>query len=188
MMNTYQQVFHREYGQSGWSGIDSISGERAYQQQYPSVACDPAGRCHAVWCGKAGSEHTQLLYGQRDTNGVWSSPVTLTSLDSGDVSYPSVACDAEAGVHIVWYDASSGNPDIYYLRGAMPGAGVLETRPSSPVLWRDPGATIVRCGSLTLQSGVPWFDACGRSATDLRSGVYFTRVPGGQLRRLVVVR
>jgi hypothetical protein len=189
MMNTYQQVFHRECDWLGWSGIDSVSGERAYQQQFPSIACDPAGRCHAVWCGKAGSEHTQLLYGQRDTNGVWSSPMTLTSLDSGDVSYPSITCDAGSGIHIVWHDASSGNPDVYYLHGVMPGSGAVEE-------WRRPrnynptsGATIARCGSLRLPSGMTLFDACGRVVTDARPGVYFVRAPGDRrLTRVVIAR
>ena len=186
MMNTYQQVFHRQCDSLGWSGIDSISGERAYQQQYPSVACDPAGRCHAVWCGEAGSEHTQLLYGQRDTNGVWSSPMTLTSLDSGDVSYPSITCDADSGIHVVWSDASSGNQDVYYLRGFTPGAALAET-PSAELRTTSVRPTLVR-GDRP-RTGLVVLDACGRAVTALAPGVYFVRAPGGvRLQRLVVVR
>jgi hypothetical protein len=200
----YYQVFYRMRGGGGWSSVDSISGTRPYQQQVPSIACDGLGRCHAVWCSQAGGTNYQLAYGQRDTDGVWSSPMILTGLDSGDVSHPSVACAADSGIHVVWYDASSGNPDVYYLRGLMPASGILDSRPASP----DPrtllNATVVRgvlvlgavgsrqktayraapsdggrCGQL--------LDAAGRrvmelhvGANDVRAlapGVYFVREP-----------
>ncbi len=187
--NAYFSVFHRMHGAGGWSGIDSIGGTRQYQQQYPSIACDAAGRCHAVWCSQAAGTNFQLVYGQRDTDGVWSSPVILTSIHSGDVSHPSVACDADSGIHVVWYDASSGNPDVYYLHGAMPGSGVLETHPSSLVPGPAPGPSVFRCGSLRPQSGMTLLDACGRAASDPKPGVYFLRMSdGGRYRRLVVVR
>lgn len=112
----------------------------------------------------------------------------LTDLDSGDVSYPSVACDAGSRVHIVWYDASSGNPDVYYLRGVIPGPGITETRPTALVPRHASSATVVRCDSLKRPSGM-LFDACGRAIAEARPGVYFIRVPGDRrLVRVVVVR
>lgn len=189
MNSGYFQVFHRMCDHGSWSGIDSIGGTRPYQQQYPSIACDAAGRCHAVWCSQAGGTNFQLVYGQRDTNGVWSTPMVLTGLDSGSVSHPSVACHADSGIHVVWYDASSGNPDVYYLRGTMPGAAVAEPRLSSCVPCPAPGATMLRCGTLRSQSGMKLYDACGRSTTDLKPGVCFLRASdGGRNRRLVVIR
>jgi hypothetical protein len=186
--NAYFSVFHRMHGAGGWSGIDSIGGTRQYQQQYPSIACDAAGRCHAVWCSQAAGSNFQLVYGQRDTDGVWTSPVILSSIDSGDVSHPSVACDADSGIHVVWYDASSGNPDVYYLRGKITGSGGVEEPASLRNAGPPSGATVVRRGTLTGQSLVPLYDASGRSAADLKPGVYFMRGSGDRLRRLVVVR
>jgi len=188
MMNTYQQVFHRECGKSGWSGIDSISGVRDYQQEFPSIACDAVARCHTVWCGQVGGERRQLVYGQRDTNGAWSSPMILTNLDSGDVSYPSITCDSESGIHIVWHDASSGNQDVYYLRGVIPGAGIIEPYPAPLVLCPAPAATVVRCGSLGQPSGM-LLDACGRATAEARPGVYFIRAPAARrLTRVVIAK
>jgi len=190
----YQQVFHRSRGASGWSAISSVGGIRAYQQQFPSIACDAVGRCHAVWCSPAGSEYTQLLYGQRDTNGVWSSPMTLTGLDSGDVSNPSITCDSDSGIHIVWHDASSGNPDVYYLRGIIPGSSAIESGPPSPAPRCTRGATIVRASMLQtiagkLQAGLVAFDASGRPVDYLKPGVYFVRSSdGARLAKVIVVR
>jgi len=176
-MNIYQQAFHRERNAAGWSGIDSISGIRAYQQQFPSIACDAAGRCHAVWCSQAGGTNYQLAYVQRDTNGTWSSPMILTGLDSGNVNHPSITCDAGSGIHIVWYDNSSGNQDVYYLHGVIPGLGVKEGRKTSDARRFTPSATIVRnslviiqSGVCNLQSGIALLDASGRRVASLVPG------------------
>ena len=173
----YQQVFHRSRGASGWSAISSVGGIRAYQQQFPSIACDAAGRCHAVWCSQAGGTHWQLAYAQRDTNGTWSSPMILTGLDSGNVSYPSVTCDADSGIHVVWYDNSSGNQDVYYLHGVAPGSGVSESRPSPFAPRPSPGATIVRnrldilqSTFCNLKSAIVLRDASGRRIMALHPG------------------
>jgi hypothetical protein len=188
LTNAYFSVFHRLRGGGGWSGIDSFGGTPQYQQQYPSIACDGAGRCHTVWCSQAGASNFQLAYCQRDTNGIWSTPRVLTGLDSVDVSHPSIACDADSGVHVVWYDASSGNPDVYYLQGHTPGAGVSESSPSPRVPRPISTATVVRCDPLARHFRAPLFDACGRSVTVLAPGVYFARATGDRLHKLVVVR
>ncbi|MBM3330738.1 hypothetical protein FJY68_02660 [candidate division WOR-3 bacterium] len=197
----YFQVFHRMHGDGGWSNIDTISGTRPYQQQHPSIACDAMGRCHAVWCSQAGGSNFQLAYNQRDTNGVWSSAMILTGLDSGSVSHPSVACHADSGIHVVWYDASSGNQDVYYLRGTLPGPGVAEPRPAPFVLRPVTVATFVRGILYHNESTSPssLMDVGGRKVMDLvpgandvhslAPGVYFLCASdGGQYCRLVLIR
>ncbi|MCX6842471.1 MAG: hypothetical protein NTX53_09355 [candidate division WOR-3 bacterium] len=204
-MNIYQQVFHRERDSIGWSGIDSISGIRAYQQQYPSIACDAAGRCHAVWCSKGGTEHLQLAYAQKDTDGIWSSPMILTGLDSGSVNHPSITCDAGSGIHIVWYDNSSGNQDVYYLHGVMPGLGVEEERKAPDATRFAPNATIVRGRFILLESPratrhslIALVDVSGRRVAslvpgpnDIRglpAGVYFiVRQPAARPSTVVIL-
>jgi hypothetical protein len=187
LSNSYYQVFYRMRDAGGWSEIDSIGGTRPYQQQFASIACDDVGRCHAVWCSQAGGTNFQLAYGQRDTDGVWSTPMVLTGLDSGDVSHPSVACGADSSVHIVWYDVSSGNPDVYYLRGVIPNTGAVEEnrKPQTPSL--APRATIIRSGVLNLESavrdlgsGIVLLDASGRRRFSLRPGSNdVRRLPAG---------
>jgi len=173
----YQQVFHRSRGASGWSAISSVGGIRAYQQQFPSIAGDASGRCHAVWRSQAGGTNYQLAHAQRDTNGTWSSPTILPGLDSGNVSYPSITCDADSGIHIVWYDASSGNQDVYYLRGVTPGSGISESRPSPLALRPSRGATLVRnrldilqSAFCNLKSAIVLRDASGRRVMALSPG------------------
>jgi hypothetical protein len=157
--------------------IDSVGGIRAYQQQFPSIACDAAGRCHAVWCSQAGGTHWQLAYAQRDTNGEWSSPMILTGLDSGGVSYPSIICDADSGIHVVWYDDSSGNQDVYYLHGVTPGSGVEEGRktPDATRFTQNPSIVrnrldILQSAFCNLKSAIVLRDASGRRVMSLHPG------------------
>jgi len=133
----------------------------------------------------------------------------LTGLDSGDVSHPSIACDTDSGIHVVWYDASSGNPDVYYLRGLVQGVSAVESRPSSHVPRPCVSATIVR-GVLMIGDRRPktgdraeLLDASGRKVLDLTTGandigalapgVYFVRAVSGKLsaaqfRRVIITR
>jgi len=191
----YQQIFHRCRNESGWLAIESVSGTRSYDQKFPSIAC-AAGRCHAVWASQANTDHMQLAYSQRDTDGVWSSPTILTALDSGDVSCPSITCDADSGIHIVWYDASSGNQDVYYLRGFLPGPGIAEGsfKPQAPSL--KPGATVLRANALQtagcpLSTGPMLLDASGRKVsakvTSLPAGVYFVVPTRGMTKPTPVI-
>jgi hypothetical protein len=186
LSSSYYQVFYRMRDAGGWSEIDSIGGTRPYQQQFASIACDGGGRCHAVWCSQGGGTNFQLVYAQRDTDGVWSSPTILTSLDSGTVRYPSVACGVDSSIHIVWSDDHSGNPDVYYLRGFISGSSAVEESRSGP----RPACehAVARAGSSKQLPGTRWFDACGRVSTGREPGVYFVRADKGGLRRLIVVR
>jgi hypothetical protein len=194
--NIYQHVFHRQRDSGGWQGIDSVSSERPYQQQVPAIACDAAGRCHVVWCSKGGTDHMQLAYVQRDTDGVWSSPLILTARESGDVDEPSVACDSDSGVHIVWTDASSGNQDVYYLRGSLSGAGACEEVPAPQASGLRQSPSILR-GRLPVARSL-LIDVCGRTVACpqfgalplLPPGVYFTMDATGRAgpTRIVVLK
>ncbi len=176
-MGIYLQVFHRMRDASGWSGIESISGQRQYQQQRAAIACDAAGRCHVAWCSKGGTDHMQLVYAQRDTDGLWSSPMILTARESGDVDYPSIACDSDSGIHIVWTDESSGNQDVYYLHGRIAGSGVADKRVAPKVQRTTPTVTIVRSRLVLSQwpfanghSSIALLDASGRKVMVLYPG------------------
>ena len=101
----------------------------------------------------------------------------LTGLDSGSVSHPSITCDAGSGIHVLWYDNSSGNQDVYYLHGVTPGLGVEEERKTPDATRPTPNATIVRSSLLILQSPtydlqseIVLRDASGRRVASLAPG------------------
>jgi len=63
------------------------------------------------------------IYYKRSTDGgvTWEPDVRLTNNDAYS-PYPSIAASPQSGVHVVWYDARSGNPKIYYLRSTDGGS------------------------------------------------------------------
>jgi hypothetical protein len=36
---------------------------------------------------------------------------------AGDSYYPGIAVDSAKTIHVVWWDDTPGNPEIYYLKG-----------------------------------------------------------------------
>ena len=79
---------------------------------YPGVAADPAGNVYVVW--EEDLDHTEIYY-KKSTNGgsVWSRTWNI-SWTSGDSYEPNVALDSSGHLHMVWYDATPGNFEIYY--------------------------------------------------------------------------
>jgi hypothetical protein len=130
MMDLYYRIYYRCRDAGGWSSIDTISERVQLQQQSPSITCAANHECHAVWCGQTGVPHPvmQLRYASRDTAGYWSTPDYLTDRDSSNVCYPTMVTGSDSDLHVIWYDDSSGNQDVYYLRGATSGSGLSEVR------------------------------------------------------------
>jgi len=50
----------------------------------------------------------------------WSAPVRLT-WTANDSSYPAIAADPSGGVHVVWYDKTFGNIELFYKRSTNAG-------------------------------------------------------------------
>ncbi len=189
-MLTYHQIFHRLRTPTGWSDIRTVSRGVNFQQESPALNCRQNGECHIVWRGKTENSpvYYQLIYSFRDRNGNWHNNEPVTSINA-DVTNPSLMCDVNNGLHVTWMDASSGNPDIYYLRGELAPVGVRE---NTPVISPN------RRTSLTVSlAGIPdtigaIYDPLGRvvpgTGRPLRSlpgGVYLVTFIRGERRELI---
>ena len=77
------------------------------------ILSDSSGNLHLVW---ADSTPGNLeIYYKRSTNGGanWSANQRLT-WTSGESRLPAIATDGSGGLHVAWYDSTSGNAEIYY--------------------------------------------------------------------------
>jgi hypothetical protein len=208
----YLKVMHRRHDENGWGAISDVSRLHDYQQSDAAVACDADGDCHVLWAGETASPagYMQLFYAGRDKYGVWSVPTQLTVIDSGDVSYPSVACDRDTGIHVAWYDSHLGNQDVFYRYGHRPGSGVCEGRfpPGIALAGPNPVRTCLQLRGGEWRSGMCIRDVVGRlvpassygvtvgpgvvavDVSRLSSGVYVLRPEAGRepVLRFVVVR
>jgi len=96
----------------------------------PAIAIDSSGFLHTVWYDKFGNSG---IYYKRSTDGgdSWSPSKRLT-WTLNDSSDPDIAVDSSGGVHVVWYDYSPGNPEIYYRGSTNGGTSWL---PSQRLTW-----------------------------------------------------
>ena len=120
----YHRIYHRLRTEGGWTDVYSLTTQADRQQQYPSAACLANGDCHVVWRGQSASSNTsQLCHARGTRSGVWTFPERLTSVPD-DVCHPGIAA-AGSDLHVVWYDNSAGNMDVYYIRGREKSQGIL---------------------------------------------------------------
>jgi hypothetical protein len=83
---------------------------------YPAVAVDSNTNIHVVWHDD--TPGVAEVYYKRSPNGglSWESSKRLTWNPGFSIS-TAIAVDANNTIHMVWYNNTSGNPEIYYKKG-----------------------------------------------------------------------
>jgi len=105
--------------QAQWTPAKRITWNSG-NAEYPAIAVDSLGALHVVWQddtpGKA-----EIYYKRSEDGGpTWSAAKRLT-WTSGDSYASSIAIDSHNGIHVVWYDDTTGNNEIYYKTSADGG-------------------------------------------------------------------
>ncbi len=54
-----------------------------------------------------------IFYSTKPSGGSWSTSVNISD-NSGGSGFPGLAMDSSGGLHVVWYDDTPGNFDIFY--------------------------------------------------------------------------
>ncbi|MEO0086306.1 MAG: T9SS type A sorting domain-containing protein [candidate division WOR-3 bacterium] len=181
------RIRYRNRSPSGWSDIVVVSSLPDEQQESPSVCFRPDGDCHVVWRGQTQSSSVyQLFYACRESNGRWTTPLPLTQRSTGNVSRPAITADPDTCLHAIWFDASSGNQDVYYLRGHERGTGTGEVaaQPRTRAVVRPSLLVGPYCRIVTTEPAeLTLSDASGRVLRKTRTAGDFTldcrRLPAG---------
>ena len=155
----YWRIYYRQFTPTRWLEVESVSVNVPRQQRHVSLTCGRDGACHAVWCGQdsASPAHYQLRYAERPASGGWSVHQTLTDLNSGEATAPTIVADCDTGLHIVWYDSHTGNNDIWYLQGSVAGTPIEEAA-SGARRFMPAGPTIVSGDRLRFGVRADWKD------------------------------
>jgi hypothetical protein len=79
---------------------------------YPAIAVGSNNHIHVVW--NDSTPGNEEIYYKKSTDGgtTWTTK-RLTS-NSGDSEYPDITVDSSNHIHVVWFDNTPGNAEIYY--------------------------------------------------------------------------
>lgn len=118
------RVFCRQKTSSGWGTTETVS---TYNDgnQYDPVVAEVGGIVNVIWRGytEISPSRFEILYRQKQA-GSWGEVMQLTNRNNSGLYYPALWAGEFDDLHIVWYDNSDGDNDVYYIRGELVDAGV----------------------------------------------------------------
>jgi len=80
---------------------------------YPAIAVDDSGRIHVVWHDFMPGNWEIYYRKSADGGSTWMTKQRLTWNSGGSV-FPDIAVDSSDDLHVVWFDYTPGNGEIYY--------------------------------------------------------------------------
>ena len=117
-----RDIYYKRSTDSGstWSAITRLCWTFSNSDK-PSIAIDSSGGIHVVW--EDYSPMNYDVYYKRSTDGgtTWSTLNRLT-WNTGESQAPVICADSGSGIHVVWYDNTPGNYEIFYKRSTDYGA------------------------------------------------------------------
>lgn len=102
-------------GGATWSTATRLTWTPGYST-FPKMVVDSSGNLHIVWDDSTPGNHE--IYYKKTTDGgsTWSTTKRL-SWTPGYSTLPDIAADSSGNLHVVWYDDTPGNYEIYYIKG-----------------------------------------------------------------------
>jgi len=116
------ELYYRKSADAGtnWATSQRLTWTSGWSQ-YPSIVLDPSGDPHVVWHDF--TPGNAEIYYKKSTDGgdSWAKSQRLTwTADTSDV--PVIAAGSSSHLHVVWYDQTPGNWELYYIRSTDAGA------------------------------------------------------------------
>lgn len=161
----------------------------------PALACDGLGRVHLVWQDERDNAWTELYYKYSPDGGQsWESDIQLTNADGFSIT-PCLAFSKNK-LHLVWKDGRDGNPgQVYYKRGEISIAAEETERPIDKIrISQNPFRNSIRVYGA--KGKIEIYDLTGKLVgvakdevgKNLRTGVYFLKIPGHRPEKVVKLR
>jgi len=115
------EIYYKRSTDSGetWSAAQRLTWTQ-YESSYASLAIGSDNSVHVVWQDKTPGSY-QIFYKNRPhRGGIWGAVKGIT-YNSGGARYPVIASDSSNGIHVVWFDYTPGNSEIFYRKSADGG-------------------------------------------------------------------
>ncbi len=111
------EIYYKKSTDGGvsWSSTKRLTCSSS-ETYFPAIAIDSANNLHFIWCDNAPGNYE--IYYKKGTDGgvTWSSAKRLT-WNSGDSVISAMTIDSDNNLHLVWWDNTPGNWEIYYKKG-----------------------------------------------------------------------
>jgi len=107
-------------GGATWSTGERISWTE-YQSEAPDIVSDPFAAVHVVWRDDTPG-NKEVFYRKSTDGGTNWAPTRRLTWNSDISDNPSISCDKDADLHLVWNDHTPGNDEIYYMKSTNGGA------------------------------------------------------------------
>jgi len=108
-----------------WEGTKRLTWN-AGSSSYPAIATDSSGNIHVVW--EDSTPGNDEIYYKRSTDGGSSWTTKRLTWNAGSSYIPAIATDSSGNIHVVWYDYTPGNAEIYYKRSTDGGSSWQPTK------------------------------------------------------------
>ena len=115
-----REIFYQKSTNGGVTWITKRLTWTSGHSSVPDITIDSNNHIHVVW--QDDTPGKDEIYYKKSTNGGTSWTTKRLTHNAGGSRTPAVAADSNNHVHVVWYDDSSGNWEIYYKKSTDGGA------------------------------------------------------------------
>lgn len=116
------ELFYKQSTNSGvnWTGFQRITW-MAGDAKTPQIKADSEGNVYVFWCDNTpGNE--EIYFKKSSNNGASWMAVQRLTWNDGFSRYSRMALENNGNIHVVWYDDSLSNDEIFYRRSTDKGA------------------------------------------------------------------
>ncbi len=105
-------------GKATWEKTKRLTWNSGYSQ-VPTVAIDSNLTIHVVWFDNTSGNYE--IYHKKSMDGGESWKTKRLTWNSGNSCWPVIAVDSCGFIHVVWFDNTPGNHEIYYMKSEDSG-------------------------------------------------------------------
>jgi len=108
-----------QVAQADWSPAKRLTWNSGWSEN-PAIAIDSDNTIHVVWDDTAPGGF-EIYYKRSADSGTTWSPIKRLTWTSEESCCPAIASDSSNAIHVVWYDRTPGQAEIYYKRSTDGG-------------------------------------------------------------------
>ena len=124
------EIYHKKStdGGASWTPLQRLTWS-SQESSLPAIAVDPSGKLCVAWTEYPSMDNDgvnaaddEIYFKRSDDAGITWTPGQRLTWTSGESSSPVIAVDSSGRIHVLWYDSTPGNYEIYHKKSTDSGA------------------------------------------------------------------